>query len=94
MLLFTAISFLLNRQGWAQLKAPIPKNWRVGAIVFTVVFIVFMLWQALYMPKELRRTLDDAATSLFAVGVLWVATVAAILLAWIRARHAGPGSVD
>jgi hypothetical protein len=90
--LFLALPLLLNHKSWADLKrshtTPIPKEWRTLAIVTTVVFVLFMLWQAFFMPGELHRVLDDAATSLFAVGAIWVLLAGAILYKWLRAKRA------
>jgi Na+-translocating ferredoxin:NAD+ oxidoreductase RnfE subunit len=92
LVLSIVLSFVLNRQHWSQLNAPIPKKSRIWVIVFTVAFITAMLWQALYMPREFRQSLGETLTSLFVLGLLWILAVVAILLTWFRARNARPGS--
>jgi hypothetical protein len=92
---FFALVLVLNHGSWAQLKrsytTPIPKKERTIIIVATVGFIFLMLWQALYMPRAFRRILDDAATSLYLVGALWVLLVGAILCAWFRTQRLKDG---
>ena len=87
---FFTIPFLMHYRSWEHfertLSRPITKRAAVWIFVGIGAFVVFIVWQGLYLPSGLRSAVDS--TSPLVAAVLWVVLVAAILAAWFRARRA------